>query len=96
MNGRADACVRRISRTRSRPDMPKKTSPTSVDQNQGFVMTEEGLLIPGKFLRKMGEKISVASSFPGKRGAYRRCPQVFQCVCSLAGSRLAGLKSVPL
>jgi len=42
--------------------MPKKTSPTIVDQNQGFVMTEEGLLIPGKFLRKMGEKISVAFS----------------------------------
>lgn len=42
--------------------MPKNTPPTIIDQNQGFVMTDKGLLIPGKFLRKMGEKISVAFS----------------------------------
>jgi hypothetical protein len=42
--------------------MPKKISPTIIDQNQGFVMTDKGLLIPGKFLRKMGGKISVAFS----------------------------------
>jgi hypothetical protein len=42
--------------------MPKKLSPIVIDQQQGFVMTDKGLLIPGKFLRKMGEKISVAFS----------------------------------
>jgi hypothetical protein len=42
--------------------MPKKTFSAIIDQNQGFVMTDKGLLIPGKFLRKMGEKISVAFS----------------------------------
>jgi hypothetical protein len=42
--------------------MSEKRSPHVVDQSQGFVMTDEGLLIPGKFLRKMGRTISVAFS----------------------------------
>jgi hypothetical protein len=42
--------------------MSKKKLLTIVDQDQGFVITDEGLLIPGKFLRKMGEEISVAFS----------------------------------
>lgn len=42
--------------------MLKKKALTIVDRNQGFIMTNEGLLIPGKFLRKMGEKISVVFS----------------------------------
>ena len=42
--------------------MLKKKTPTIIDRKQGFVMTNEGLLIPGKFLRRMGEKISVAFS----------------------------------
>jgi hypothetical protein len=42
--------------------MLKKKPSTIIDRKQGFVMTNEGLLIPGKFLRRMGEKISVAFS----------------------------------
>jgi hypothetical protein len=42
--------------------MPKKHSPLVVDHSQGFIMTDEGLLIPGKFLRKMGKMISVTFS----------------------------------
>ncbi len=42
--------------------MPKKNSLGVVDQSQGLIMTEEGLLIPGKFLRNMGEKIAVVFS----------------------------------
>jgi hypothetical protein len=42
--------------------MQKKIIPTILDQQQGVVMTDTGLFIPGKFLRKMGEHISVAFS----------------------------------
>ncbi|MGH7960340.1 MAG: hypothetical protein ACRERD_00755 [Candidatus Binatia bacterium] len=42
--------------------MSKKIPVTIVDQQQGLVMTNEGLLIPGKFLRKMGTAVSVAFS----------------------------------
>ena len=42
--------------------MAKKKSLTVIAQNQGLIMTDEGLLIPGRLLRKMGEKIAVTFS----------------------------------
>ena len=60
--------------------MAKKKRLTVVDQSQGFVMTEDGLMIPGKFLRQMGEKVSIAfsprliviSAYPLRRSPQRR------------------------
>jgi exopolysaccharide biosynthesis protein len=54
--------VRRNSKIPLPLDMPKKQSSLVVDQSQGFVMTDQGLLIPGKFLQQMGRTISVAFS----------------------------------
>lgn len=42
--------------------MSKKSPPTIIDEQQGLVMTNQGLLIPGKFLRKMGTAVSVTFS----------------------------------
>jgi hypothetical protein len=42
--------------------MPKKKSPIMRKHSHGVVMTDEGLLIPGRLLRKMGEEIVVSFS----------------------------------
>lgn len=42
--------------------MAKKKSLTVIKQNHGVVMTDEGILIPGRLLRKMGEEIAVSLS----------------------------------
>jgi len=42
--------------------MPKNKSLTVIARNHGLVMTDEGLLIPGRLLRKMGEEIAVSFS----------------------------------
>jgi len=42
--------------------MYKNKSLTVIDRNHGPVMTDEGLLIPGRLLRKMGEEIAVSFS----------------------------------
>ena len=42
--------------------MAKKKSLTIIEQNCGVMMTDEGLLIPGRLLRQMGEDIVVSVS----------------------------------
>jgi hypothetical protein len=42
--------------------MAKKKSLTVIKQNHGVAMTDEGLLIPGRLLREMGEAIAVSFS----------------------------------